>query len=597
MNTELMPSLAHLLINTQQTFPDKVIYQEKENGVYKDFTSTQIHDEAFALAKSFIKSGLNPLDKIAIISNNCLKWALTDYGALSAGLTDVPIYPTLMPDTIEFIINNSESQMIFVQDDVQLEKILSIDANNIPIKTIVTFNNMTHDDERVITYDAFKEIGKDLSDDEVNTRLDGIDNENLATLIYTSGTTGMPKGVMLSHENILHNIKYSLKALPLSGKDQFLSFLPLSHIFERMVGHYLPMWLGACIAFAESIETVAANMGEVKPTVMASVPRLYEKMHARVLENVELGSPIKQKIFHWAVRTGKDVANNYTVYGKKPSGMLAIKFGLASKLVFGKIKDRVGGRLRFFVSGGGALRADIAEFFTAAGLLILEGYGLTETSPVISCNRFERMKFGKVGLVLDDIECKIADDGEILTRSKSVMMGYYKNEEATKKAIDEDGWFYTGDIGEFDEDNFLKITDRKKDILVTSGGKNVAPLPIESALVSSKYIDQAVMIGDARKFCSAIIVAAEETVLEYCKKAQINGNIHDVCQNEVIQNLLWNEVEKVNKTLASYETVKKIVILSKPFTIESGELTPKMSIKKKIVLENNKEKIEKLYEE
>jgi long-chain acyl-CoA synthetase len=597
MNTDLPKSLAHLLVSTSEKYADKTIYMEKNGNDYKGYSASDIRDKAFTIAKSFISLGLNPLDKVAIISNNCLKWALTDYGALSAGLTDVPVYPTLLPDTIEFILNNSESKMIFVEDDVQLDKILSIDKSKLSISKIVTFNNAENNDDRVITFDHFLTLGADVGEDAVYERLESIDNENLATLIYTSGTTGMPKGVMLTHENILHNVKHSLDALPLSSTDQFLSFLPLSHIFERMVGHYLPMQLGACIAFADSIETVAANMGEVKPTVMASVPRLYEKMHARVLDSVEQGSPLKQKIFHWAVRTGKKVANEYTVFGKKPSGLLAFKFGLASKLVFGKIKDRVGGRLRFFVSGGGALRADIAEFFTAAGLLVLEGYGLTETSPVISCNRVEHIKFGKVGLVINDVEVKIAEDGEILTRSKSVMKGYYKNEEATAKAIDKDGWFYTGDIGEFDEDGFLKITDRKKDLLVTSGGKNIAPLPIESALLSSKYIDQVVMLGDARKFCSAIIVPSEEALTDYCGKNNIDGTIKEWIVNDKVKELIWNEVEAVNSKLASYETIKKIIIKGTPFTIESGELTPKMSIKRKIVLQNYVKEIEALYEE
>lgn len=597
MNKDLQQSLAHLLLDTASKFPNKVIYQEKVNNAFVSYTSTDIKLDVFKLAKSLIKCELNPLDKIAIMSNNCLKWAITDYGALSAGLSDVPIYPTLLADTIEFIINNSESKLIFVQDDIQLEKVLSIDSKRIPIQKIITFNNMTHTDERVMPYSDFLLLGQDLEDDVVLQRLNGIDNEDLATIIYTSGTTGMQKGVMLTHENIIHNIKNSLMALPISEQDQFLSFLPLSHIFERMVGHYLPMYLGACIAFAESIEAVAQNMGEVKPTVMASVPRLYEKMHARVIESVEQGSPIKQKLFNWAVAVGKETANKYVVYGKKPTGLLGLKFAIASKLVFSKIKNRVGGRLRYFVSGGGALRADIAEFFTAAGLIILEGYGLTETSPVMTCNRLERMKFGKVGLPINDVEIKIAEDGEILTRSKSVMKGYYRNEEATKAAIDKDGWFYTGDIGEFDEDGFLKITDRKKDILVTSGGKNIAPLPIESALLSSRYIDQVLVIGDARKFCSAIIVASEENVLDYCKKANIQGSLKDVIETEEIKTLIWNEVEAVNKKLAKYESLKKIIILDKPFTIESGELTPKMSIKRKIVIKNNIDKIEKLYEE
>ena len=597
MDIQLPKSLGHLLYDAGKGREDKALYQQKENGVYKTYTYKEIIDKVRSLSKALINEGLKENEKLAIFSQNNLNWAIIDYATLSASLVDVPIYPTLLPSTVEFILNDSESQMIFVENLELLKKIFEIPDNKLNVKKIVLMSNESHDDKRVVGFDDFLNSGRDLNDTELDKRLEAIDIKQLATIIYTSGTTGVPKGVMLSHENILFNVENSIKVLPfeLSGNEKFLSFLPLSHIFERMAGHFMAMRVGAQIAFAENVETVAQNMGEVNPTIMASVPRLYEKMYARVIESVESSPAIRQKIFYWAVSVGKEVVNKYTKIGKKPSGFLAFKLAIANKLVFSKLKDRVGGKLRFFVSGGGALLAEIAEFFSAAGLLILEGYGLTETSPVISVNHPDKFKFGYVGPPIEGVEVKIADDGEILTRSRSVMMGYYKNEKATKEAIDKDGWFYTGDIGLVDEDNFLKITDRKKDILVTSGGKNVAPLPIEGELLLSKYIDQAVVIGDKQRFIGAILVASKEAVEEYAKKNSLDGTIEDLVNHEEIRKLIDLDIVRVNEKLASYETIKKYILLAKPFTIESGELTPKLSVKKKEVLKNQALAIKELY--
>jgi long-chain acyl-CoA synthetase len=588
-------SLAHLLVDKTIEKPNEILYMEKENGTYISYSFKEIRDQVFALAKAFVKFGLKEKDKVAFLAANSVKWSISDYATLSAGLVDVPIYPTLLSNTIEYILENSEARILIAENFVQLEKVMKIDFSKTSLEKIVVMDNDLGNinDKKVISWDNFVLTGEKIEDSEIEKRLDVINNKDLATLIYTSGTTGMPKGVMLSHSNILSNVHAALKVIPTLSEYRFLSFLPLSHIFERMFGHYMAMKLGATVAYAESIDLVAQNMSEIKPNVMASVPRLYEKIYARVLDNVEQGSVLKKKIFYWAVDVGKKVVNKYTCFGKKPSGFLAFKQKIANKLVFGKLKERVGGNMKFFVSGGGALMPDIAEFFGAAGLIILEGYGLTETSPVITVNHYEHFKFGFVGPILPGVEVKIADDGEILTKGPHVMMGYYKNEEATNEVMDGD-WFHTGDIGYIDNDGFLKITDRKKNIIVTSGGKNVAPLPIEGKLITSKYIEQALVIGDKRKFCSAIITPAEENVLAVVEKHGIKTLEEAVKHPEVIE-VIQKDIDSINKDLASYESIKKFILLDRLFTIESGELTPKLSIKKKIVLENLKNEIEEMY--
>jgi long-chain acyl-CoA synthetase len=346
------------------------------------------------------------------------------------------------------------------------------------------------------------------------------------------------------------------------------------------------------VYYAESIDTVADNMGEIKPTIMASVPRLYEKMYAKILDKVSNDPPLRQKIFWWAISVGKE-AMPYICKNSRPSGWLGFKFGLAEKLVFSKIKERVGGRLRFFVSGGAPLSQEIAEFFAAANIIILEGYGLTETSPVITNNRLEDVKFGTVGKPIDGVEVKIAEDGEIICRGENVMLGYYNNEAATREAIDENGWFHTGDIGEFDEDGFLRITDRKKNIIVTSGGKNIAPAPMEIALITSKYIEQVVVLGDRRNFVSALIVATQETLSEWAHEQGIDG---DIIQDERTLKLFENEVSKAMAGFAHYETVKKFKLVDDEWSVESGELTPTLKVKRKVIEEKYADLIDSIYQ-
>lgn len=592
-------NLADMFFQKKIDYPEKTAYQYKKDGQWVSLTFTQAVDMAEKLAAGFASLGVKAGDRIALMSQNRYEWAITDYAAQALGAILVPIYPSIMPDQVEYIINDSESVVIMVEDNYQREKVDEIKKN---LKITKHFVIIDPGDEKPKepwkSFDDMLKIGEEFlaeNPDYVKNSIDKVKIDDWATIIYTSGTTGEPKGAILTHKNFISNVENSTQKLKVTAEDTMLSFLPLSHVLERMAGHYISCYYGATVAYAESIDKVADNMGEVKPTLMVSVPRLYEKIYARVLEGVEAGSPIKQKIFYWALKVGSEYIDK-VMYHKPIPGSLQFKKNLADKLVFSKLAERVGGRIRFFISGGAPLSKEIAEFFGAAGLIILEGYGLTETSPVISINLLEKFKFGTVGPVIPNAEVKIAEDGEILTRGDHVMVGYYKKEEATKEAIDEEGWFHTGDIGIIDDDGFLKITDRKKNIIVTSGGKNIAPARIENALTNSPVIEQAMVVGDKRKFCTAVIVGSQEYLENWAKENNIQYDSYEdlVSKPEVVE-LVSNEVDKMTKHLASYETIKKFVLAKAPFTIETGELTPSLKVKRNVILERYADEIEEMY--
>jgi long-chain acyl-CoA synthetase len=421
--------------------------------------------------------------------------------------------------------------------------------------------------------------------------------DDAATIIYTSGTTGDPKGVVLSHDNIFSNVMAVLEVFRIGPTDSTLSFLPLSHIFERMAGHYTMFYAGATIHYAESVDTVPANLMEVSPTIVTSVPRLYEKMYARVLENALAGGPVKKRIFFWAKDVGERWAD-HTLAGERPPTLLGWQYALAHRLVFSKLKTRTGGQLRFFVSGGAPLPADIAKFFYSAGLPILEGYGLTETSPVICANLLDHVRIGTVGPPIPGVEVKIAPDGEILTRGRHVMKGYFNQPEATHEALDADGWFHTGDIGELDAEGCLKITDRKKDLIVTAGGKNVAPQPIEQMVKHNKYIANAVMLGDRRKFCIMLVVPNFEQLERWAAYKRLAFVTHrGLLKLPEVHAKMEREVGKMLTELAKYETPKKILLLEHDFSIENGDLTPTLKVRRRIVEKKYQRQIDALYSE
>ncbi|HEX7595467.1 MAG TPA: long-chain fatty acid--CoA ligase, partial [Gemmatimonadaceae bacterium] len=495
--------------------------QVKRGGAYQPISHSQVAERVRRAARGLSSLGVRRGDRVAILSENRPEWAIADFACLTIGITDVPIYPTLPGDQIAYMLKDSGAVAVFVSNKLQAEKIREIRAQLPALKTVIGFDdipgltNMSIADlEKRGAQGENKESIAIYREDALTVKPD-----DLATIIYTSGTTGEPKGVMLTHDNIYGNVAASRTAIPFEGRDVALSFLPLSHIFERMAGHYLMFATGTSIAYAESIDTVPANLQEVRPTLVLSVPRLYEKMFARVLETALTGGFLKKNIFSW----GRGVADrwaNEKLAGREPGGLLASQYAIAQKLVFSKLKARTGGRLRYFVSGGAPLSPDINKFFFAAGLTILEGYGLTETSPVITVNTPANFRIGTVGKVVDGVEVRIADDGEILTRGPYVMKGYFNKPDATREAIDPEGWFHTGDIGEL-HDGFLAITDRKKDLIVTAGGKKVAPQPLENKVKTNKYVAQAVMIGDKRKFPSMLIVPNFDQLERWAAKRNI----------------------------------------------------------------------------
>ena len=577
----------------------KALYYYKRGENWVGLTGLDIRntvkDIAFALRSLGMQSGTNA----AILSNNSPQWAMSDYGIICSGSASVSIYPTLIPSQIEYILNDSKSSLIFIENQEQYDKIKAIWPNCPNLKTIVLLDNSdTKNIENVYTLNNLLDMGSEYSK-SVDLSFDSLLNtakpSDLLTLIYTSGTTGNPKGVMLSHENLIANMEGIGRLIDFETDDVFLSFLPLSHVFERMGGHFTAFSRACTVYYAEGIEQVPANLQEAKPTVVLSVPRLYEKMHARIIEGLKSAPSARQKIFWWAI----DVGRNYSmlsIAGEKIPFTLNLKHKIADKLVYSKVRLRMGGRLKFFVSGGAPLSQEIGEFFAAAGITILEGYGLTETSPVLSSNSPEAIRYGSVGKPLFNVEIKIAPDGEIIAKGPSVMKGYYNNEEATKEAIDNDGWFHTGDIGEFDGDGFLKITDRKKNILVTSAGKNVAPAPMENAMVASPYIEQVVVIGDKRNFISALIVPAFEAVESYLLEKNIEGlSASAIVEHSDVVSLLNDEVNDAMQNFANYERVKKFTLLPRLLTLEKGELTPTLKVVRRVVLSNFEEYVNSMY--
>jgi long-chain acyl-CoA synthetase len=574
--------------------------QHKVNGVYKPISSRALAERVRRAALGLSELGLMPGDRVGIMSENRPEWAIADYACLTTSLTDVPLYPNLPPEQAAYILRDAGAIAVFVSDEAQAAKVARMRATLPALRQVITFAPERHAGAD-LTLAELEARGATVDTDArraaYRDRARAVKPEDIATLIYTSGTTGEPKGVMLSHDNLYSNVMASATAIPFeSAGDVGLSFLPLSHIFERMAGHYLMFHVGCSIAYAESIDTVPIDMQTVKPTLVLSVPRLYEKMYARVLENALAGGAVKQRIFYWARRVAERWAD-VRLAGKEPKGLLALQYHIAQKLVFSKLKTRTGARLRYFVSGGAPLAPEINKFFYAAGLEILEGYGLTETSPVIAVNTPEAFRIGTVGRPIKGVEVMIAPDGEILTRGPHVMKGYYNKPDATREAIDADGWFHTGDIGEL-RDDFLSITDRKKDLIVTAGGKKVAPQPIENLIKTNKYVSQAVMIGDKRKFPSVLIVPNWEQLEKYARvKNFMWTERRQLLEMPAIRAKMEKEVFGQLGGLARFEMPKKIALLEHDFSIEHGELTPTLKVKRRVIDKTYKPVIDAMYVE
>ncbi len=594
-------TLPQMFLNTVDEHGSKIALMNKVAGQYQGFTYREFGDRVKNFALGLASLGVKKGDRIALLSENRPEWAISDLAILSLGAINVPIYPSLIPKQIEYILNDSEAKVIITSISEQTNKIQEIITDLPVLKYIVHIDSPASFAKNMIPFADVSEKGQKFEKENTNfyaNTVASIKADDPCGIIYTSGTTGNPKGVVLTHNNFLSNVKGGIATLRIGSDDIFLSFLPLCHVFERMAGHFCPLCVGATIAYAESIDTVAQNLGEVKPTIMTSVPRFFEKMYNRVLENAAAGGAAKKKIFNWALKTGDKFSK---VQDKnKVGGFLKFKHNLATKLVFSKLQERVGGRLRFFVSGGAPLSKEIGEFFYSAGIKILEGYGLTESSPVIAVNLEEKFKFGTVGPALKagGVEIKIAEDGEVLTRGPHVMKEYYKKPAETKEVIDENGWLHTGDIGFLDEDGFLTITDRKKNIIVTSGGKNIAPAPIENTILTSPLIEQILIIGDKRKFISALIVPNFEMIKNYAEENKIQyQNEEELVQNQKINQLISNEINRLSADLARYEQIKAFRLLPKVFTIQDDELTPTLKIKRKFVEQKFADLIESMYQD
>lgn len=593
-----IPELFVMLTEEYAKTTDKPIMKYKAAGQYKPVSYGEFKDATEDFANGLATLNVKRDDKIAIIAENRPEWVFSDMAILALGAVDVPLYPSLTADSVEFILNNSESVGIIVSNKFQLNKVLKIRANCKSLKFIVVLNekDIIPGVPDIYTFREIQERGiiyRQSNPFFLKESIKACRPDDLCTIIYTSGTTGVPKGVMLTHWNIISNVLAASEALPFNDQDVFLSFLPLCHIFERMAGYYTALSSGCQVCYAEGIEAVANNMLEIKPTIITTVPRLFERIYSKINKNIESQSEKKQKIFNWAVETGREYA-----LAKKADNAtltLALKYKAAEKLVLNKIREKTGGRLRFFVSGGAALPRELGEFFEAVGIKIMEGYGLTESSPVITCNRVDDYKFGSVGKPFPGVELKIAPDGEILARGPNIMQGYYKNKKETE-AVLKDGWLHTGDIGVFDAEGFLVITDRKKHLFKTSGGKYIAPTPIENLFLGSKYIDQFVLIGDRRMFLSALIVPDFEAIREYADSHGIDYQSNDdLANSKEIYNLIESDLEKFQKQLANYERVRKFVLLDKPFSLESGEVTPTLKLKRKVIEERYGNLIDEMY--
>ena len=559
---------------------------------WQSVSHKQLLDDTQALAAALTNAGIKRGDRVALLSENRPEWALVDYALLSIGALTVPLYGTLPANQIEFILRDSGARVIFVSNADQLSKIESIVGNLPDLMQIVAFDSIPNKSARVRQLSELLEEGRKTRPAEAEWRKNALQARphDVATLIYTSGTTGHPKGVMLTHNNLFSNVQAQAWLAEGEGEDVALSFLPLSHVFQRMVD-YLLFYHGIPIAYVPVIDDVAKALTEIKPTIVVAVPRVYEKFYARIMSATGLRKKLVSMARDTAYTWSELVLNNKPV----PLG-LKIRHAIFDKLVYKKVRERLGGRLRFFVSGGAPLPPHLGFFFYGAGVLILEGYGLTETSPVTNVNRPDAMRVGTVGKPVPGTEILLADDGEILVRGPQIMKGYYNNAQATTEVIDAEGWFHTGDIGSIDEDGYLRITDRKKELIVTAGGKNIAPQPIENSVKNSPMIADAMLVGDRRPYCIMLLVPRFPALERWATERGIKWSSRtELVADERVNAKLGEEANARLSELARYEMPKKFLILDREFELDRGEITPKMSLKRRVIEDHFREGIEGLY--
>ncbi|MEI7695306.1 MAG: long-chain fatty acid--CoA ligase [Chlorobium sp.] len=573
----------------------KFPFARKINGVYEPISYDAFEEDVQTFAAFLKHHGVTSQERVAILSENRPGWYLSDMAILNLGAINVPLYPSLPANQIEYILSNCTAKAIIVSNMLQLGKILSIRQNLPELALLVIMNRLEEKIDGIIDLNQAKAAGKKfLAEKPGLLEVTPVEADDIATIIYTSGTTGLPKGVMLTHRNICENIKSCSTIIKLDDSDRGLSFLPLSHAYERTGGYYLLFSCGASIYMAESVETIALNMTEAHPTIMFTVPRLFDRIKAGILKQISTESKIKQKIFYWALTTGTKYSIALKSTGKAPP-LLSFQHILAGKLVYKQIKRKFGGRLRYFVSGGAALPQKIGEFFQALDISILEGFGLTETSPVTHVNRPENIKYGTVGQAIDNVEVMIAQDGEILLKGPNIMKGYWNDAESSLEVI-RDGWFHSGDIGEIDRDGYLKITDRKKHIIVTSGGKNIAPMPLENLIAESPYVDQVVVIGEKRPFLVALIVPNFTSLHEFAADDGMTTSTNrELIENKKVLDIYEKLLRNISKQLATHEKIRKFALIDTVFSIENDQMTPTFKLKRKVITSKYATEIEQMY--
>lgn len=571
----------------------------KVAGEYKALTYQEMSAKVRAFASGLLALGAKRGDRIALLSENRPEWAIADIGIMHIGAVNVAIFPTLPPGQIRYIVNDSGAKIILVSDECQLLKALEV-KKELPDLQIITMDCPADAAKGIAAFDEVTSRGEasKFSDAEYNKLWQSARPNDWASIIYTSGTTGDPKGAILSHYNFTSNIEAAQEVLTLQPEDVLLSIIPLNHVMGRMADHYLPISCGATIAYLENLRRLKQNMTEVRPHYMVLVPRFFEMFQEGLLANIAKEPFPKKQLFHWALSVGKRCFENVQEKESIP-GSLAFQRWLADKLVFTKIRERLGlGRLKFFISGSAPLSESTAEFFNSMGFKILEGYGLTETSPLIAVNRPHLLKLGTVGTPVKGVEVKIAGDGEILVRGPNVMQGYYNKPAETAETIDAERWFHTGDIGGFDEEGFLKITDRKKDLIVLANGKKVAPQPMENRLKESHFISQIILLGDKRSTVTALIVPAFERVKNWLKEQGImvsDEDNSDIIHHADVNRLIRGEIQRLSDEFADYEKVRRFTLIDHEFTVESGEMTPTLKVKRRVVMEKYSDLIDAMY--
>jgi len=575
-------------------WPEHTAMRYKRDGSWHDIKWKDLEQRALQVAAGLMDMGVGERGVVSILCTNRPEWFYADFGSLSANILNVPIYPTNTPEQVAYILEDSGAEMIFVENQMQLDKVLQFREKLPKLRKAIMIEPYSGGDDFVIDLDALMKAGEKAMDRAaIDGRTKNIDPEDVATLIYTSGTTGNPKGVMLAHRNLVSNIMGIADFMTIEAGEIDLQFLPVCHSFGRMEVFGLLMYQGT-VNFAESIEAIPQNFKEIRPTLFVTVPRLLEKVYQKIQSGLEEGSGLKRKLFGWAIGVGTE-AVKAKMEKRSISGWLALQHKIADKLVYSKLKEAMGGNIRVLVYGAAPLAKEIQWFFASMGILALEAYGLTETSPGLTGNRADDFQLGTVGKPWRDTEVKIAEDGEVLAKGPQIMLGYWNRPEDTAEAF-EGGWFHTGDVGVIDEQGFLHITDRKKDLIITSGGKNIAPQNIENSLMLDEAIEQACVIGDQRKYLSALIVPNFEWLEPFVEDKGIQGPREDWVKHPEVKAELERRIEEKNKGLAKYETIKRFTVLPEEFTIENDMLTPTMKVKRKNVNSIYKDAIEGMYD-